>query len=250
MDMSINALKKRLKSFLNNHPAIFNGTAWRDTNKRIRGFIKDKDLILDIGSLCAPFTKYLPNKTIVMDLPSTDRFGFSQERLNELKSNKNINQIFANGESLPFKDESFDKIICTEVIEHIYNDESAVSEMARVLRADGKAFLTTPNGDVIPLEQGIKEHVRHYSERDLQRILYKYFQEVEIEKRFRFYNLLNAQYRLGNAWGKNRSHIYLYFMMLTTSWMYDGVYLFEKVMGGGKRQYNFVAICSKSIRNR
>lgn len=242
-----NIVIKKVKPFVNNHPAIFHGTVWRDTNKRIRGFIKDKDLILDIGSLSAPFTKYLPNQTIALDLPSIGRFGFSYQRLDELKSKRNINSIFANAEILPFKDESFDKIICTEVIEHIYDDESAVSEMARVLKEDGKAFLTTPNGDVIPLERGIKEHVRHYSERDLQRLLYKYFQEVEIEKRFYFYNLLNVQYRLGDAWGKNRSYVWLYFMGLITSWMYDGVYFIEKLIKGG--QYNFVVICSKPLRD-
>lgn len=237
---------KKAKPFVNRHQTIFSGTVWRDTNKRIRRFIKDKDLILDIGSLSAPFTKYLPTQTVAIDLPSADRFGFSVERLNELRSSENINPIFANGELLPFKDKSFDKIICTEVIEHICNDESAVSEMARILKEDGKVFLTTPNGDEVPLERGIKEHVRHYSERNLKCILSKYFQEVEIIKRFRFYNLLNVQYQLGDAWDKNRSHIWLYFMKLITSYIYDVVYAIEKLIGGG--QYNFVVICSKPLR--
>ena len=234
--MNTNALKKRLKTLLNNHPGIFHGTVWRDTYKRMRRFIEDKDQILDIGSSNASFTKYLPNQTIAIDLPSVDRFGFSYQKLDDIKSKGNINPIFANGEILPFKDESFDRIICTEVIEHIYNDESAVSEMTRVLKKDGKAFLTTPNGDVVPLERGIKEHVRHYSESDLKRLLSKYFQEVEIGKRFRFYNLLNVQYRLGDAGDKNRSHVWLYFTKLITSWMYDGVYFIEKLIGGGSIQ--------------
>lgn len=244
----MNIVIKKAKQFVNNHQASFSGTAWRDTNKRIRWFIKDKDLILDIGSSNAPFTKYLPNQTIAIYLPSVDRFGFSYQRLDEIKSKGNINPIFATGEILPFKDESFDKIICTEVIEHIYNDESAVSEMTRFLKEDGTAFPTTPNGAVVPLERGIKEHVRHYSERDLKCLLSKYFEEVNIEKRFRFYNLLNVQYRLGDAWSKNRSHVWLYLMKLITSWMYDGVYLIEKVIGGG--QYNFLVICSKPLRDR
>lgn len=99
---------------------------------------------------------------------------------------------------------------------------------------DGKAVLRLPDGDVVPLERKINEHFRLYSEKGLKHLLYKYFQEVVIGKRFRY--LLNVHYRLGDAWRKNRSHVWLYFMMLITSWMYDGVYFIEKLVGVGTIQ--------------
>jgi len=37
-------------------------------------------------------------------------------------------------EALPFGDNSFDKILFTDVIEHLQNDEGAVAEIARVAR--------------------------------------------------------------------------------------------------------------------
>lgn len=48
--------------------------------------------------------------------------------------------------NLPFKDNMFDCIICSEVLEHIPDSEKAVSEASRVLRQkDGTMIVTVPN---------------------------------------------------------------------------------------------------------
>lgn len=46
--------------------------------------------------------------------------------------------------SLPMKDASYDVIICSDVIEHIADDATAVREMARVLSPGGLLILTVP----------------------------------------------------------------------------------------------------------
>ena len=48
------------------------------------------------------------------------------------------------GEKLPLEDNSTDFIFSSEVIEHVYNTENAVSEMCRILKPGGKLLLTTP----------------------------------------------------------------------------------------------------------
>lgn len=45
---------------------------------------------------------------------------------------------------LPFRNESFDKIICNQVLEHLDEPDAALREMARVLRPGGRLFLSVP----------------------------------------------------------------------------------------------------------
>ncbi len=45
---------------------------------------------------------------------------------------------------LPFGDSSFDRVIASEVLEHIPDDRSAMSELARVLRPGGTMAVTVP----------------------------------------------------------------------------------------------------------
>lgn len=50
--------------------------------------------------------------------------------------------------SLPEDDQSFDVVICLEVLEHIRRDPlAAMVEMRRVLRPQGRLFLSTPNAN-------------------------------------------------------------------------------------------------------
>ena len=46
--------------------------------------------------------------------------------------------------TLPFPDESFDRVIAAEVLEHIPDDERAVRELVRVLRPGGRMAVTVP----------------------------------------------------------------------------------------------------------
>src|SRR4030042_592476 len=51
----------------------------------------------------------------------------------------------ANLTSLPFKDASFDKIICSEVLEHIPDDYQAIKELVRVLKDEGTLAVSVPS---------------------------------------------------------------------------------------------------------
>jgi dolichol-phosphate mannosyltransferase len=48
---------------------------------------------------------------------------------------------------LPFKDGSFDCVICSEVVEHVPADERVFSELERVLEPGGRLILGTPDYD-------------------------------------------------------------------------------------------------------
>lgn len=75
----------------------------------------------------------------------------------------------------------FDYIICSEVIEHIENDELGIKKMFLLLRPHGLLFLTTPSINAPLTSLGYtnnfdKEvgHVRRYSKEDLTKLLEKY----------------------------------------------------------------------------
>ena len=46
--------------------------------------------------------------------------------------------------TLPFRDETFDKVICSEVMEHVHDYTGAARELARVTRPEGMVAITIP----------------------------------------------------------------------------------------------------------
>ncbi len=76
--------------------------------------------------------------------------------------------------NIKFEDASFDRIICSHVLEHIEDDAKAISELYRILKPEGKALIAVPTyGEVTEedltltpsqrtQEYGINIHVRLY----------------------------------------------------------------------------------------
>lgn len=55
-----------------------------------------------------------------------------------------IPDVYWDGGKIPFKDDSIDTVILTEVLEHCPNPEVVLSEIHRVLKPNGCLFLTVP----------------------------------------------------------------------------------------------------------
>lgn len=76
------------------------------------------------------------------DLKTTrDRFMEFQDTTNKCKS---LNISVANGQKLPFADNTFDKVICSEVLEHIPDYRSVLEEINRVLKTGGIFAASVP----------------------------------------------------------------------------------------------------------
>lgn len=60
-----------------------------------------------------------------------------------------INFKIADVHKLPFKNETFDLAICTEVLEHVGSPKSALLEMKRVLKENGQAVLEFDSGSFL-----------------------------------------------------------------------------------------------------
>jgi SAM-dependent methyltransferase len=52
--------------------------------------------------------------------------------------------FFYDGAHLPFPDESFDAIVCFEVLEHVFNINEILTELNRVLKPNGKLLFSIP----------------------------------------------------------------------------------------------------------
>lgn len=76
-------------------------------------------------------------------------------------------------DGLPYDDQTFDIVFCSEVIEHMENPTTLVAEIRRVLLPGGVAIVTTPYLDSIPVD----EHLWTFDEADM-RHLFSSFNDV------------------------------------------------------------------------
>lgn len=91
--------------------------------------------LLDFGCGSKPYKSFFKNTKsyIGVDYKIEGR----EERQREV-------DVFYDGKNIPFEDKKFDSILCTEVLEHVFNVEELLKEFNRILKVGGKALITTP----------------------------------------------------------------------------------------------------------
>jgi len=62
----------------------------------------------------------------------------------EISADAGSGEVNGDALRLPFPDNRFDRIIASEVLEHLWDDELAISELVRVLRVGGRLAVTVP----------------------------------------------------------------------------------------------------------
>ena len=97
---------------------------------------KFKGKVLDIGCGQSPY-RYLLNaaKTEYKGIDVVEASSFDY---------KNNDITLFDGEIIPFEDNTFDAIICTEVLEHVFNYQTLVDEMYRVCKPNATLIITIP----------------------------------------------------------------------------------------------------------
>lgn len=76
--------------------------------------------------------------------PATFAFDLSAEALKWISA-PNASLAVANILTIPFPDQSFDVIVCSEVLEHVPEIEQAVHELRRILKPGGVLVVSSPN---------------------------------------------------------------------------------------------------------
>lgn len=107
-------------------------------HKMLREFIGEtsSSVVLDIGASQGLFLDSIKSKYKVA-------FDISFNYLTVAKK-KNLNCVLGNAEILPFKKDSFDLIICSDILEHVLAHEKVINESKNILRKEGKLFLVVP----------------------------------------------------------------------------------------------------------
>lgn len=118
-------------------------------NKRIKQLIKraqiqDKDKVMEVGCGAGHILERVPRGKLY----GTDISGIQIKRAKERLGNR-VELVKAPGEKIPYEDKFFDKILCSEVIEHVLDPKPLLKEMKRVLKDDGILSLSIPNENLI-----------------------------------------------------------------------------------------------------
>jgi SAM-dependent methyltransferase len=102
-------------------------------------------LALDIGSGIGYTTTFVlgSHPTVCVDLHAPN-LHLHRSKLASLPAVVSPLCVVARATALPFKSTVFRFILCSEVLEHIDDDDSCVHEIARLLKDDGRAVVTVP----------------------------------------------------------------------------------------------------------
>jgi SAM-dependent methyltransferase len=90
--------------------------------------------ILDVGCGTKPYRE-LFNVDVYHGLEYSD---------SKSGTNHKSQDFVYDGHTFPFADNTYDSIICNEVLEHVFNPDEFLSEISRCLKKNGKLLLTVP----------------------------------------------------------------------------------------------------------
>ncbi len=114
------------------------------TRIRLDAFLKQyasEAHTLDLGCANSPYSVLFPNR---VGLDVVEGRGVD---------------VVGDAHALPFPDETFERILCTEVLEHLHTPAVAIAEMQRVLKKGGTLILTTRF--VFPIHDAPHDYYRY-----------------------------------------------------------------------------------------
>jgi len=179
---------------------------WNAIRSLLKKYIIQNITVLDIGAFdgftLGELSKEIDFIPLLLDIDI--------EGLKIAKKRK-IHPLFASGICIPLKDNSIEVVLCLDVIEHIHENRTLISEITRIVKEDGIIILTTPIANkkfvlFMNTEQTNKLHIQWghvkpgYTLQELQNL----FDEVNLEIEFtsQYFNIINR---------------YLYYILFKTS---------------------------------
>lgn len=147
------------------------------------------------------YVSQLPKGSIVLDLGGNKLnkrgfFNIEEYGFNVVYGNYSVEKspdVQLDATFLPFRNSVYDAVLCIELLEHVYQPEKVVEEIARVLTPGGRLFLTVPF--MVPFHGDPSDYGR-FTEHYLKRLLdEKGFCCIEISKQGYFWSVLLDMFR-------------------------------------------------------
>ncbi|MHA1343261.1 MAG: class I SAM-dependent methyltransferase [Promethearchaeota archaeon] len=134
--------------------------------KKYKRNIKILEIGCASGQLISKLKRYNYKSVIGIDI--------SKEAIKQCKNRNIENIICMDGSKLGFKNNEFDLIIASDILEHIYDDLHALNEWKRVLNKGGELILFVPAFNFLWSDHDIlNKHFRRYNRRRLQILVEK-----------------------------------------------------------------------------
>lgn len=147
---------------------------WPTKVERIRELTDPRDVVLDVGCGTGSMLRSLQRDGYGA-LHGLDISDYAVARLRS----EGITMWQGRLPDLPMRDETYDAVIASQVLEHVIRRRRFVREIARVLKPGGKAFIFVPDDCLGPIDE--REHVIKYNRQTLGAFLGRTFDIVSIE---------------------------------------------------------------------
>lgn len=153
--------------------------------------IKDNDKVIEIGCEAGYLLKHLlvAKEVVGLDIARNAL----EDAKRDIKSDK-VKFICADASNIPYQDSYFDKVICSQTLEHLNNPDEVVKEMLRVIKPGGTVVISVPNEKILSIFKKIFVklglfnllfpnleprssfwHIQNFNKKDICKILNKYF---------------------------------------------------------------------------